>query len=50
MLQYLCSKSCFVCFADRALQISKALLGDDDRLKLKWDEPKDAEVGAGTDC
>lgn len=27
-----------------APQISKALLGDDDRLKLKWDEPKDAET------
>ncbi|EFN58635.1 hypothetical protein CHLNCDRAFT_140876 [Chlorella variabilis] len=27
-----------------APQISKALLGDDDRLKIRWDESDDAEV------
>lgn len=32
---------------DPALQISKALLGDDDRLKIRWDESDDAEVRTG---
>lgn len=29
-----------------ARQISRALLGDDERLKLRWDEARDGEVGA----
>lgn len=28
----------------RPMQISKALLGDDERLKLRWDEAGDEEV------